>query len=212
MADSKPVQRRWGLPALVSLAAALLVWRAFANGGAAFVSPAATVSQDSSLQTRRGFLGPSLAAAAALWSSPPAHADFGKASCTMKVSFPETPCAKVSEVAYGRATGAGGWVDPHNQGAYSVSSSSPQKLEGTRVTGKKGGPEVGGPFTDAWSLKFTAAGEGCSVDAYSTSTSFSLLDASTNYCNLHNLYASGGMQFKEGFTDCGQNDVKECGA
>jgi len=202
---------------VLSLAAALVAWQQLASpaqseGDVAFIQPSVAVSQDTALQSRRSFLGSGLAAAsAAAWASP-AHADFGKASCTMKVSFPETPCAKVSEVANGRASGAGGWTDPHNQGKYSVTSSSADKLEGTRVTGKKGGPEVGGPFTDKWSLKFTAAGGGCSVDAYSTSTGFSLLDASTNFCNLHNLYAGGDMPFKEAYTDCGQNDVKECGA
>jgi len=180
-----------------------------AGGGA--TDDSFSVSQDMAFRTRRGVLGSSLATASAFWASP-AHAEFGKASCTMKVAFPETPCTKVNEVASGRASGAGGWVDPHNSGTYAVTASSSEKLEGTRVTGTRGGPEIGGPFTDKWSLTFATAGNGCSVSAYSTSTSFSILDASTNYCNLHNLYASSGMAFSESYTDCGQRDEKECGA
>jgi len=147
----------------------------------------------------------------------PASALFG---CTMKMQFESVSCDKVLKLASSRANGEGGWVDPHNRGTYKVTSSAADKLEGTRVTGSRGGKDIGGPFTDTWSFKTASTAEpgyvggfwdGCAVTASSTSTGFSFSDASTNYCNIHNLFANSDLKFVETFDFCLEHDVKACG-
>jgi len=162
--------------------------------------------------TRRELLAAGAAAGLLVQGAEEVRADFGKAGCTMKVSFPEASCDAVLQLAKSRASGENGWLDPHNRGTYKVTDASPTELQGTRVTGLKGGPSMGGPFTDKWNLKFAASPSGgCAVSAASTSTGFSILDASTNYCNLHNLYASPDWKFAETFESCNEHDTVSCG-
>ena len=80
-----------------------------------------------------------------------------------------------------RARVEGDWHDPHNGGQYSLLQNSSSRLDLQRVTGNK-------LFTDKMILEFMPVLSTCKVTGCSESQIFSLADASTNYCNLRNLY------------------------
>jgi len=87
-------------------------------------------------------------------------------------------------------------------------------LRGNHLTGY-------GHYTDKFIFTFTDASDGgCEVTACSESQVFSILDYSTNFCNLRNLYcnASDGCQvvskdlgpYEETYADCWQNKKENC--
>eukprot|EP00440_Ansanella_granifera_P023083 gb/GFBE01025068.1/.p1 GENE.gb/GFBE01025068.1/~~gb/GFBE01025068.1/.p1 ORF type:complete len:213 (+),score=27.28 gb/GFBE01025068.1/:1-639(+) len=168
--------------------------------------------------SRRSLLSAGLTAAVA----PEVHAARGAglfASCSMEVAFPSASCSAVQAEVEARARGDKGWYDPHNQGSYSLSRASPGKVEGSRVTGFMGGPEVGGPFTDKWSMSFSDRGAGCAIRAQSQATGLSMLDDSTNYCNLHNLYCGKvdgcttvkhDLAYSETLRQCNEHEKSVC--
>ena len=90
-----------------------------------------------------------------------------------------------------------GFVDPHNGGTYSVTGETADALTGQRTTGD-------GKYTDKFDFTFTGNGEGCEVEACSESQVTSVIDYSTNYCNLHVLY--DGLKNSETFSSCSQHD------
>merc|ERR1719424_2211059 len=112
-----------------------------------------------------------------------------------------------------RASGVGGWTDPHNGGTYSFSSTSESSIEGKRTTGD-------GKYTDKYDFSFeTNASGGCDVSACSESQVMSVLDYSTNYCNLHSLYCNSAdgcpttgtdLTYCETFNSCKQHDASAC--
>jgi hypothetical protein len=112
-----------------------------------------------------------------------------------------------------RVSGAGSWSDPHNGGTYTLSSATPSSIAGRRLTGD-------GRYTDEFDLSFdsTDAG-GCAVAACSESQVTSVIDFSTNYCNLRNLYCSSkegcpgvgpDLSYDESYVSCGQRDATRC--
>lgn len=92
-------------------------------------------------------------------------------------------CADVQSEIKARADPKSGWVDPHNAGTYTLVKEEAGKASTlTRLTGDK-------QFTDKMTFTFADASDGgCQIAACSNSQSNSYIDASTNYCNLRNLY------------------------
>jgi hypothetical protein len=108
----------------------------------------------------------------------------------------------------GRAAGTNGWVDPHNGGTYSLTTTSSNDIEGQRTTGDK-------KYTDKFDFNFKTVGDGCEVTACSESQVTSVLDYSTNYCNLHSLYCNSAegcptagkdLTYTEKYDSCSQHD------
>jgi len=106
------------------------------------------------------------------------------------------------------------WVDPHNNGNYSKVSSQEGLTKGSRVTGD-------GKYTDLFNFNFKSmsGGEECEVTACSESQVFSVLDFSTNYCNLRNLYCNSDdgcvplnsdLTYYELYTSCMQRKKESC--
>lgn len=78
--------------------------------------------------------------------------------------------------------------------------------DGTRTTGD-------GKYTDRFRAIFTpVAGGGCAMTACSESQVTSVIDYSTNFCNLYNLYgnSSSPLAFTESYDACMQHDVNKC--
>jgi len=148
-----------------------------------------------------------LALTTATVSACPGSSAFFHAKCEMEASFTDS-CETVQTEMIARANGENGWVDPHNGGTYSFTSTTSTDIAGTRTTGD-------GKYTDKYDFHFEADGSGCKVSACSESQVNSVLDYSTNYCNLHSLYCSSAdgcpsagtdLTYKESFNSCSQHD------
>jgi hypothetical protein len=114
----------------------------------------------------------------------------------------------VYEEMTARIAGRGGWVDPHNAGVYSVLEGSVQgkELLSKRLTGNK-------KYTDLQRFDFSESGGDCTMTGCSESQVTSVLDASTNYCNLHDLYCGSADGCKFVATDLKYNEeIKTCSA
>ena len=151
----------------------------------------------------------------------------------------DDPCKTIIEEVTLRLQHYQGWVDPHNHGTYTLlssssSSSSPisTMIKASRKTGGHG------DYVDLLNLEFvsivsnkedssSSSSSSCLVRACSESQVTSILDFSTNYCNLHNLYYSGGIRdgdddsppfyirhnitnYQEEYNNCGQRKVEKC--
>jgi hypothetical protein len=139
------------------------------------------------------------------------------AKCAMTVKF-DQPCDVVRREMEGRIQSTT-WVDPHNQGTYTISDSSSEgRIEVSRLTGDK-------RFTDKMAIEFDSTGDKggqgrCTVRACSTSQVTSILDFSTNYCNLRNLYCNSEtdgcpvfqheLTYQEKYDNCWQRTVEKC--
>ena len=144
------------------------------------------------------------------------------AKCQMDVSF-DNSCDSVMSEMTGRVNSKT-WTDPHNGGIYSITryeflylystllksllSSNSTYLAGQRITGD-------GKYTDKFDFYLTPSGSGCSVEACSESQVSSIIDYSTNYCNLHDLYCSSkdgcptvgsDLTYTEKYSQCIQHD------
>ncbi len=137
----------------------------------------------------------------------PGSESFIHAKCDMSVSFTDS-CADVQSEMTARQTGTGGWADPHNGGTYTFTNVASDIIEGTRTTGD-------GKYTDKYIFSFTSTDSGCDVSACSESQVMSVLDYSTNYCNLHSLYCNSAdgcptagkdLTYTEKYNSCSQHD------
>ena len=153
----------------------------------------------------------------------PGSPAFKNASCSMVITFPRsTTCSMVQSEITSRMNGVNGWVDPHNSGTYSLLNNlvnieeQMSQLTGSRTT-------ADGKYTDIFLfvLEEDSTGEsGCILSGCSESQVFSVLDFSTNYCNLRNLYCNNkddGCQivdhdfdYEETYLSCWQNDGTRC--
>mmetsp|Transcript_2760 Transcript_2760/g.3440 ORF Transcript_2760/g.3440 Transcript_2760/m.3440 type:complete len:356 (-) Transcript_2760:316-1383(-) len=144
----------------------------------------------------------------------PGSKSFVHAKCSMTVKFPGNSCQEVATEMIARINGENGWKDPHNGGTYTLTSGSPQSsvLTTQRVTGN-------GKYTDLQKFTLNGAGSSCEVDACSESQVFSVVDYSTNYCDLHLLWcgsqdgcpvAHTDFSYTESFDSCSQNDKSKC--
>ena len=140
------------------------------------------------------------------------------ASCKMTVTFTENSCADVEEEVRLRVNGTDGWCDPHNKGHYKIVGAAAASLSITRLTGNN-------KYTDKLNLLFTPtlgdslASLGCVVAACSESQVTSVIDMSTNYCNLHDLmcgskagcaYVKHDLTMSEKLDSCLQHDASQC--
>jgi len=138
------------------------------------------------------------------------------AKCEMSIYFPDSTCEEVQEEILYRGKHFDGWMDPHHNGSYQISSSTSDKVTGSRLTGDK-------LYTDLFDFEFTTSEEksGCRVVACSESQVNSVLDFSTNYCNLRMLYCNSNdgcqtvkhdMAYEEnyGWGKCSQRTVSKC--
>jgi len=142
------------------------------------------------------------------------------AKCKMTVKF-QQPCKTVISEINLRLTSPK-WTDPHNRGTYTQLSSSrisPNHMlvKGSRLTGD-------GKYTDLFTFytiekSSSSSSEQCEVNACSESQVFSILDFSTNYCNLRNLYCNSKdgcapveyeLDHEEIYVDCHQNKKQNC--
>jgi hypothetical protein len=146
-------------------------------------------------------------------STCPGSAAWVHAKTEISVSFSNS-CADVMKEIEARVKGP--WTDPHNNGTYTITSSSATQMALNHVTGSK-------KYTDKVLLTFSGSGSTCSVDACSESQVTSVLDFSTNFCNIHDLYCSDSgcnadgaahtkLTYKEDVKTCssGQKSTSDC--
>ena len=91
----------------------------------------------------------------------------------------------------------------------------PVPIKGSRATGNQ-------KYTDLFAFSLSESkSSGCLVQACSKSQVTSVLDFSTNYCNLRNLYCNrsdgcvpltpgGDLEYEEEYTSCKQNEKSNC--
>jgi hypothetical protein len=116
----------------------------------------------------------------------PGSGSFIHASCEV-TAVAAASCADVAAEMKARASAQGGWVDPHNGGIYSVTSSSDTELQTQRSTNPQ--TSVGGKvYTDKQIFTLTPQGSSCQIEGCSESQGTSVGDFSTNYCDMRNLY------------------------
>ena len=136
----------------------------------------------------------------------PGSPSFMHAKCDMSVVF-QNSCPEVVAEITGRVSSAD-WSDPHNGGTYTITASSDTSIAGQRVTGDK-------KYTDKFDFILTAGDGTCTVEACSESQVSSLIDYSTNYCNLHSLYCNSAddcttvgteLTYAESYSSCSQHD------
>jgi hypothetical protein len=110
----------------------------------------------------------------------------------MKVTSTATAsCADVQAEIQSRASGDGGWVDPHNGGIYSVLQSENGVIQTQRTTNPA--TSVGGQlYTDKQTFVLSDVDGGCKIESCSESQGTSVGDFSTNYCDQKNLYCGSG--------------------
>mmetsp|Transcript_6492 Transcript_6492/g.13385 ORF Transcript_6492/g.13385 Transcript_6492/m.13385 type:complete len:199 (-) Transcript_6492:39-635(-) len=94
-------------------------------------------------------------------------------------------CAAVKEEMLARIHGNNGWYDPHNKGTYTIIDdyADAAELHLSRKTGN-------GKYTDKLNIGFlpSRSDQSCTIRGCSESQVSSVLDMSTNYCNLRMLY------------------------
>ena len=160
----------------------------------------------------------------------PGSPSWQHAKCNMVVTFPSTSCTDVHNEIASRIAGLSSWIDPHNGGTYSSSRDEVDESTGTRYV--EGSHDTGdGKYTDKFTLVLmessssevvgedsTTSGS-CTMTACSESQVTSVLDFSTNYCNLRNLYCNSDdgcpivnwdLEHEEKRNDCWQSNAKKC--
>lgn len=111
----------------------------------------------------------------------PGSKSFIHASCEQTATF-DASCSVVGDEIKARVSGQPfAWHDPHNNGTYSIMSSSADTIQLQRVTGDL-------KYTDKITLFLDTVGSGCTVRGCSESQVTSVADFSTNYCNVRVLY------------------------
>ncbi len=116
----------------------------------------------------------------------PAHIH---ASCRIAAHTTQPPtttpdsCQHLHTEILARVNAKDGWTDPHNKGTYKLLNQTDNLLSLQRQTGDK-------KYVDKIDISLVsgANGGGCSLYGCSESQVTSIYDASTNYCNIFNLY------------------------
>merc|ERR1719433_1998799 len=111
--------------------------------------------------------------------------DFAYAWSHVEVEF-EEDCDTVKSEIEARAQMMDGWTDPHNGGKYELNkATNGNDIMTDHYTGNF--PH----FHDKQELVLVdSANGGCTLYGCSNSQGISAADGSTNYCNMHNLYAN----------------------
>lgn len=105
----------------------------------------------------------------------------------------DAPCDTVKDEMLARISGKN-WTDPHNSGAYALTFLSPFSVAAMRTTGD-------GKYTDRLAFAFEETKKTCEVQGCSASQVTSVIDMSTNYCNLYNLYCGSNVGCPVALTD-----------
>ena len=134
------------------------------------------------------------------------------ASCKLKTTFIESCSTVRSEILY-RINSNTNWIDPHNAGSYKLVEESSTLLLIERVTGTSSWTK----YLDKLTIEFHPLNTGCIIEACSESQGTSILDHSTNYCNIHDLYCSDDsckskkqLHYTEEKTSCSQSALQNC--
>lgn len=135
--------------------------------------------------------------------------------CSMTIVFSDASCDEVDAEIVARMEHVDGWQDPHNQGIYSLLNytTGSREIKGSRITGDE-------KYTDLFMFELSEhGGQSCELSACSESQVLSVLDYSTNYCNLRSLYCNesdgcpvvnSDLQYEESYVDCGQREDEKC--
>ncbi|GBG30285.1 Hypothetical Protein FCC1311_065042 [Hondaea fermentalgiana] len=119
----------------------------------------------------------------------PGSAALVHASCKIEADA-DASCLEVMDEMVARVNAQGiAWTDPHNNGSYSVVAET-QTSTGRHVLvlERRTGDDK---YTDLMSFVFAPTSrKTCIIRGCSESQVPSVLDYSTNYCNMHNLYCS----------------------
>ena len=132
------------------------------------------------------------------------------AGCQVSIEF-KNSCTEVQSEVRNRVNGVGGWTGPHNNGTYTLIAETAKLIELSRLTGD-------GKYTDLINFAFEASGSGCSVKACSESQVYSIGDAGTNFCNIHDLYCTeegcnpikSGLKYEETAGKCTSENPSKC--
>lgn len=165
-------------------------------------------------------------------SSPPqcpGSAATTHAKCSMSVMFKGVDCSAMRQEIMARVEGKNGWEDPHNRGTYSTRSESPASPSSVaplllkRLTTNKSTSFKHVIYTDYFNILFmpSSQAKGCEIEACSESQGHSILDFSTNYCNLHNLFCGEqdgcttltihhNYSYHETLETCAMHDMNAC--
>jgi hypothetical protein len=101
----------------------------------------------------------------------------------MSVTF-ENSCADVAAEIQARGNQENGWIDPHNNGKYTVLAANSNLITTKRVTGNR-------VFTDKQTFAMSAsASGGCEVQMCSESQGTSANDGGTNLCDMFDLFCN----------------------
>jgi len=133
------------------------------------------------------------------------------AGCEVAITF-DNSCDAVYNEMMARVNGQyNSWHDPHNNGTYIITSSSPSKeIDLDRKTGDGSG------YTDKILFTLTPSPvNGCAVTGCSASQVFSIGDYGTNYCNIYNLYSAPyltttSLTYTEQVLKCTQQTPSAC--
>lgn len=134
------------------------------------------------------------------------------AECYVNVFFEGSTCANVRKEINSRINGqaSGAWTDPHNAGNYTMLDQAGNDLQISRVTGD-------GKYTDLIVFQLIQDYSNCRMSACSESQVYSVGDAGTNFCNIHDLYcAEEGcnpftvMSYTEDVGTCTEASPKKC--
>jgi len=108
----------------------------------------------------------------------PSSSSFIHAGCDLSLDFTDS-CADVSAEIEARVAGQYEmWHDPHNNGTYTIASSSADFYSLSRTT-------ANGQYTDKMNFQLAdSSSGGCTVSACSESQVTSVVDYGTNHCNL----------------------------
>jgi len=144
---------------------------------------------------------------------------FIHAKCKLSVTF-SNDCDAVSSEIAARINGSqlcsvDSWFDRHNLGTYRETTVTKDFIAGTRVTGC--GKHQ---FIDKFDFTLSGSGDSCVVSACSESQLLSMVDSSTNFCNLYNLFCgseSGCTSVRHDlsvhkieYKGCSEHDASKC--
>lgn len=146
-----------------------------------------------------------------------------RAKCETTVSFPDASCSTVGEEIIGRGSHQSGWKDPHNGGTYHTTPTNKMMMGGRKSMTISGSRLTGNQkYTDRFDFVLTDTERGgCQMTACSESQVLSVVDFSTNYCNLRMLYCNKAdgcnvlkhdLDYDEKFAfgKCSQRDKNKC--
>eukprot|EP01064_Diplonema_japonicum_P033486 TRINITY_DN660_c0_g2_i1.p2 TRINITY_DN660_c0_g2~~TRINITY_DN660_c0_g2_i1.p2 ORF type:complete len:184 (+),score=53.27 TRINITY_DN660_c0_g2_i1:59-553(+) len=161
----------------------------------------------------KSFMFMAMIACAAAYKCPGSPAEM-HASCEVTATVSGNCSDALTEIK-ARLNGVNGWSDPHNGGNYTLISADTTTVQGQRTTGKA--PH----YLDKFTLVLTPSSTtSCVIVGCSESQGSSFLDASTNYCNMRNLYCGTAAKCKpvkydfvisnEDLGTCVQHDPSAC--